>query len=136
MAVLAAATALATVNVTASALEQWGHSHYASEWALRAATRVAPWRITASETLALNLAIDGRAGNEAAAAEARDVVLGVVEDHPSNPGVRLLAADVELLLRNFPGTQAWIREHLERFPNDSVRLPAEESGTTLFDPTG
>ncbi len=135
-AALAAATVLATVNVTASALEQWGHSHYATDWALRAATRVAPWRITASEALAVSLAIDGRAGNEAAAAEARDVVLGVVEDHPSNPGVRLLAADVELLLRNLPGTQAWIREHLERFPNDSIRVPAAEPETTLFDSTG
>lgn len=128
---LATVTSVAAVNLTASALEQWGHTHYDADWSLRAATRVAPWRITASEALALSLAIDGRAGDEDAAAEARDVVLGVVGDHPSNPSVRLLAADVELLLRNFPATQAWIHEQLEVFPSDTVRVPAEEPGTTL-----
>jgi hypothetical protein len=35
------------------------------------------------------------------------------------------------LLRNFPGTQVWIREHLEIFPNDDVRVPAEEPGFTI-----
>ena len=128
---LAAVTSGAAVNLTASALEQWGHTHYAADWSLRAATRVAPWRITASEALALSLAIDGRAGDEHAADEARDVVLGVVSDHPANPSVRLLAADVELLLRNFPGTQAWIHQQLEVFPSDTVRVPDEEPGTTL-----
>ena len=67
----------------------------------------------------------------AAAAETREVVDGVVERHPLNPGVRLLAADVELLLRDFPATQAWIRDQLATFPNDSGTGPAEEPGLTL-----
>ena len=129
--VLILATLLATVNLGASALEQWGHSHAESNWALRAATGMAPWRLTAHEALALSLAVDGRGGDEAAAAEARGVVDAVVERHPRNPGVRLLAADVELLLRNFPATQAWIRDQLATFPNDSVRVPAAEPGLTL-----
>jgi hypothetical protein len=91
---LVAATLLASGNLGASALEQWGHSHSESNWALRAATGMAPWRLTAHEALALSLAVDGRAGDETAAAEAREVVDGVVERHPLNPGVRLLAADV------------------------------------------
>jgi hypothetical protein len=32
---------------------------------------------------------------------------------------------------NFPGTQAWIREHLDVFPSDVVRVPEEDPGTTL-----
>ena len=41
--------------------------------------------------------------------EAREVVDRLVDHHPMNPGVRLLAADIEILLRNLPGTQDWIR---------------------------
>ena len=88
---------------------------------------MAPWRLTAHEALELSLAVDGRAGDETAAAEAREVVDGVVEP-PAQPGVRLLAADVELLLRNFPATQAWIRDQLATFPYDSVTVPAAEAG--------
>ncbi len=129
--VLVAATLLAAVNLGASALEEWGHSHAGSNWALRAATDLAPWRLTASEALAISLAVDGRAGDTAAATEARDVVGSVVRDHPMNPGVRLLAADVELLLRDFPATQGWIREQLETFPNDSVTVPVTEPGWSI-----
>jgi hypothetical protein len=128
---LAAATLIAGVNLGASALEQWGRTHYGARWAVESAWAIAPWRLSAGEALALDLAIDGRAGDAAAAAEAREVVRRIVSAHPLNPGVRLLAADVELLLRNFPGTQAWIREQLEIFPNDDVRVPAEEPGLTI-----
>ena len=131
MVVLAASTVLAATNLGASALEEWGHSHSESNWALRAAKDLAPWRLTASEALAISLAVDGRAGDDAAAAEARDVVGTVVERHPWNPGVRLLAADVELLLRNFPATQDWIREQLATFPNDSVEVPRTEPEFSL-----
>jgi hypothetical protein len=59
------------------------------------------------------------------------VVGTVVGRHPLNPGVRLLAADVELLLRNFPATQDWIREQLATFPNDSVEVPLTEPEFSL-----
>ncbi|MGH2590501.1 MAG: hypothetical protein ACRDGW_06865, partial [Actinomycetota bacterium] len=104
---------------------------YGARWAVENAWAIAPWRLSAGEALALDLAIDGRAGDAVAAAEAREVVRRIVSAHPLNPGVRLLAADVELLLRNFPGTQAWIRAQLEIFPNDDVRVPAEEPGLTI-----
>ena len=54
-----------------------------------------------------------------------------VRTHPLNPGVRLLAADVELLLRDFPATQDWIREQLRVFPNDTLTVPTHEPGTTI-----
>ncbi len=128
---LACLVVLAGVNLTASGLEQWGHTHADSNWALRSATGLAPWRLTATEALAISLAVDGRAGDEASATEARDVVDRAVRDHPMNPGVRLLAADVELLLRNFPATQRWIREQLEVFPNDDLTVPEHEPGVTI-----
>jgi O-antigen ligase len=129
--VVAGVCGITAVNLGASALEEWGHTHYGSDWALRAATDLAPWRLTASEALATNLAVEGRAGDEVAEREARDVVDRLVGNHPMNPGVRLLAADVELLLQNLPGTQEWIRRHLTVFPNDTVTVPIEEPGITL-----
>jgi hypothetical protein len=131
IALVGGVTVLAGVNLSASALEEWGHSHYGADWALRTATRLAPWRLTAHESLAVNLAVEGRAGDETAGAEAREVVATVVRRHPQNPGVRLLAADVELLLRNFPGTQDWIREQLAVFPSDTLVVPLVEPETTL-----
>jgi hypothetical protein len=131
LALLVAATAIAGVGLASSGLEQWGRTHFGSGWALERAWSIAPWRISAGEALALELALDGRSGDETAAAEARDLVDRLVEAHPRNPGVRLLAADVELLFENFPGTQVWIRRHLEVFPNDSIRVPAEEPPVTI-----
>lgn len=128
---LTAATAIAAVSLGSSALEQWGRTHAGSRWALERAWSIAPWRLSAGESLAIDLALDGRAGDQTAADEAREVIRRIVAAHPLNPGVRLLAADVELLLRNFPGTQAWIREQLEVFPNDDVRVPEEEPGFTI-----
>ncbi|MGH2636535.1 MAG: O-antigen ligase family protein [Actinomycetota bacterium] len=130
LAVLVTATAIAGIGLASSGLEQWGRTHFGSRWALERAWAIAPWRISAGEALAVELALDGRSGDEDAAAEARDVVDRLVDAHPRNPGIRLLAADVELLLRNFPETQAWIRRHREVFPNDDVRVPSEEPGFT------
>jgi hypothetical protein len=81
--------------------------------------------------LAIELAIAARAGDPTAAARAREVVDRLIDAHPLNPGIRLLAADVELLLMNFSGTQEWIRRQLEVFPSDTVRVPEEEPGITL-----
>lgn len=129
--VLVAATGVAALSFVSASLEQWGRTHSGSRWAFERAWTIAPWRVSPAEALAIELAIDARAGDPAAAADARAVVDRVVDAHPLNPGLRLWAADVELLLMNFLGTQAWIREHLEVFPNDVVRFPEEEPGTTL-----
>lgn len=129
--VLIAATGVAALSLTSASIEQWGRTHAGSTWALERAWAIAPWRVSPAEALAIELAIDARAGNPTAGARARAVVDRLVDAHPLNPGLRLLAADVELLLMNFPGTQEWIREHLEVFPSDVVRVPEVEPGTTL-----
>jgi O-antigen ligase len=129
--VLVAATAIATIGLASSSLEQWGRRHAGSRWAFERAWAIAPWRISAAEALAIDLALDGRAGDAAAAARAREVVDRLVVGHPTSPGVRLLAADVELLLRNFEGTRHWIAEHLRWFPNDDVQVPEDEPGVSI-----
>jgi len=121
-AALAAMLLVSCLALGASALEQWGRSHY-GEWSLRASLRLQPWRLSATELLARNLSVDGYLGDEAAAAEARSVIGAAVRQHPWNPHVRLSALDVELLLRNLPGAQGWVRRHLERFPSDPVTIP-------------
>lgn len=121
-AALAAMLLVSCLALGASALEQWGRTHY-GEWSLRASLRLQPWRLSATELLARNLAVDGYLGDEAAAADARSVMDAAVRQHPWNPHVRLSALDVELLLRNLPGAQDWVRRHLERFPSDPVTIP-------------
>ncbi len=121
-ATLAAMLLVSCLALGASALEQWGRTHY-GEWSLRASLRLQPWRLSATELLARNLAVDGYLGDEAAAAEARSVMDAAVRQHPLNPHVRLSALDVELLLRNLPGARDWVRRHLERFPSDPVTIP-------------
>jgi O-antigen ligase/polysaccharide polymerase Wzy-like membrane protein len=124
IAVLAAATVLGAVALTASALEQWGRTHFA-EWSLRASLTLQPWRLSAQERLATELALDGRAGDEAAAAKARSTIAHAVDQHPWDPNVRLVASDVERLLKNPEASSAWLAEQHERFPNDDLSLRVE-----------
>lgn len=128
-AALVAAVAISGVGLVSSALEQWGRTHFDARWALEDAWSIAPWRISAGQGLAIELALDGRVGDERAAEQARAVVDRLVTAHPSNPGIRLLAADVELLLRNFPETQAWIRRQLESFPTTTYASPRRTRGS-------
>jgi O-antigen ligase len=118
-AILVTGTLVAAVALTASALEQWGRTHFA-EWSIRAAVAIQPGRLSAQERLAIELALDGRAGDEAAAAEARSVIAHAVEQHPWDPNVRLVASDVERLLKDFDASEAWIVRHHEVFPNDDL----------------
>jgi O-antigen ligase len=134
--VLVGGTAIATVGFASSVLEQWGRTHADSKWALERAWAIAPWRISPAEALTIDLAIDGRAGDASAAARARELVNRIVTAHPTNPGVRLLAADVELILGNFDGTKEWIAQHLRLFPNDDVTVPEEEPGISIDVPRG
>jgi O-antigen ligase len=112
---------LAGLNLGASALEKWGRSHFAP-WAFRASLALQPWRISAAQGLAEDLAVGA---DEAAAAEARDLVRRTVDLHPWNPGVRLVAADVEHLLGDEAARLEWYRRQLEVFPNDTATPPPE-----------
>jgi hypothetical protein len=124
VAVLGAGVVVATLALAASALEQWGRTHYA-EWSLRASLAVEPWRLSADEELATELALDGRAGDAAAAAEARSRISAAVGRHPWDPNVRLVASDVERLLKDFAAAEAWLARQAERFPNDDLSLRPE-----------
>jgi hypothetical protein len=125
---LGAAMAVSVQMLTAATLERWGRT-YGEIWALEDALRVQPWRVTAAQRLALRLAIDGRSGDIGAAERARQVIGEAVADHPWEVDVRLTAADVETLLRDDAAAEAWVAEHLERFPADEegVRRTAREA---------
>ncbi len=116
---VAAALSLSMASLASSALEGYGKK-YAEEWALRASTRIAPWRISAAEALALHLAFDGRYGDVQAAEEAVALATETVRRHPWNPGVRLAAADVYLLLRDHQTADMWIMRQRAVFPADPV----------------
>jgi hypothetical protein len=134
---LAGGAAVSVLSLASSTLEQWGRTHYDSRWALEAAGDLAPWRISTVEALAIDLALDGRSGDRAAAERARALVADAVADHPDNPGVRLLAADVEILLRDEDAARAWIERQLERFPSDTVRVPNDrvQGGSNTLAPS-
>ena len=64
----------------------WGRTHFGSRWALEDARTLAPWRLTTVEALALELALDARAGDEAAAAQARALIADAVAGASRQPG--------------------------------------------------
>jgi hypothetical protein len=119
IAALGLGLAVATLALASSVLEQWGRTHYA-EWSLRTSLALQPWRLSASEKLATELALDGRAGDRAAAADARSTIAAAVERHPWDPNVRLVASEVERLLRDFPAARAWLERQGDRFPSDDL----------------
>jgi len=126
-AMLAVATLVSLQMLVAASLERWGRV-YGETWALEAALRVQPWRLSSAERLALIWALDGRAGEAAAGQRARDEIGRAVERHPWDGDVRLWAADVETLLRDEVAARAWVDEHLERFPGDAATV--ETGGST------
>jgi O-antigen ligase len=128
---LAGGLLVSAINLTASVMEQYGKT-YAYEGTLRASLQVAPRRVTTAEALALHLALDGRGGDEAAAAEAMALAERTVRLHPWNPGVRLVAADVHVLLMDLEGAERWVEEHLRYFPDDTIpRISPEEADEEL-----
>lgn len=132
-AVLALALVVSSLMLAAATMERWGRV-YGEPWALEAALRIQPTRLSSAERLALRWAIDGRAGDEVAAGKARDVIGEAVLEHPWDVDVRLWAADIETLLRDEAAAQGWVDEHLERFPSDAAGI-AEAASTDTENPT-
>jgi len=124
---LSIASFVSVQMLAAATLERWGRV-YGETWALESALRIQPWRLSASEVLALSWALDGRAGDEAAGERARGLIAEAVRDHPWDSQVRLRAADIETLLRDEAAARAWIEQHLERFPGDSRGLVEAREG--------
>jgi hypothetical protein len=94
---------------------------------------VQPWRLTSTEQLALQLAAEGRAGDQQAGAEAKRIIADGVERFPWDVNVRVWAADVDTLLNDPTGAKAWLRQHVERFPADRSVLMGDvpDDGFTL-----
>lgn len=130
-ALLVLATAVTLQMLAAATLERWGRT-YGETWALEGALRVQPWRLSSAERLAVSWALDGRAGDEAAAARARDLIAQAVDDHPWDTDVRLVAADVETLLRDEAAARGWVDAHLDRFPGDAPGIAGAEAGDAVL----
>jgi O-antigen ligase len=130
-ALLVVATAVTVQMLAAATLERWGRT-YGETWALEGALRIQPWRLSSTERLAVSLALDGRAGDEAAAARARDLIAEAVVDHPWDPDVRLVAADVATLLRDEAVARGWVDAHLHRFPGDAPGIAGTEAGDAVL----
>ncbi|MGB7804350.1 MAG: O-antigen ligase family protein [Actinomycetota bacterium] len=130
--VLSLSLVVSLTMIAGATFERWGR-HYGEEWAYRAALRVQPWRLTSTEQLALQLAAQGRAGDEQAGAEAKRLIAEGVERFPWDVNVRVWAADVDTLLNDPAGSRAWRRQHVERFPADATVLTddAPDDGFTL-----
>ncbi len=130
--VLSLSLVVSLTMIAGATFERWGR-HYGEEWAYRAALRVQPWRLTSTEQLALQLAAQGRAGDEQAGAEAKRIIAEGVERFPWDVNVRVWAADVDTLLNDPAGSRAWRRQHVERFPADETVLTddAPDDGFTL-----
>ena len=130
--VLSLSLVVSLTMIAGATFERWGRE-YGEEWAYRAALRVQPWRLTSTEQLALQLAAQGRTGDQEAGAEAKRIIAEGVERFPWDVNVRLWAADVDTLLNDPAGSRAWRRQHVERFPADETVLTddAPDGGFTL-----
>jgi hypothetical protein len=120
---LSAGLVLSTVAFAASTLEQWGRG-YGELWADRASHAVAPWRVTAAENLAIRLAVEGRSGDAAAGREASLLADRTVAEHPWDPTVRLIAADVYRLLGRKEAADRRAADQFVRFPADVEAVDA------------
>jgi hypothetical protein len=131
---LSVALVVSVQMLAASTFERWGRV-YGEQWALRRAIALQPWRTTSREHLALQRALDGRAGDEAASEEAVAVIADAVRRAPWDVNVRLWAADVHTLVNDPEGAAAWLADHIERFPADASTIEGIEP-TDGFDQPG
>jgi hypothetical protein len=116
-AVLGAGLVLAALAFAAAILEQQG-TQYGEPEALRTALRLQPWRTTARQELAIQLAVAGRSGDAAAGREAKALMAEGISDRPWEPDERITASRVDTLLNDPAGARAWLAQQLERFPGD------------------
>jgi hypothetical protein len=115
---------------SASTFERQGFD-YGDIEALRTALRLQPWRLSAREELAIQLAASARGQVEGAAAEATETIAAGVRGRPWEPNVRIFAARVATLLDDPQAAEAWLREQLERFPADRSWVSENMNAPTL-----
>jgi O-antigen ligase len=116
-ALLGTGLVLAALAFAAATFEQQG-TQYGDPEALRTALRLQPWRSTARQELAIQLAVAGRSGDAAAGREAKALMSEGIGDRPWDPDVRIAASRVDTLLNDPAGARAWLEQQLERFPGD------------------
>lgn len=119
---LVAALLVAVLTCVSAICEQYERTYFEKDHGpLRLAVRITPWRTTSEEDLAVQLAVDGRAGIAAAKEEALSRTGDMLAQHPWDPGVYLVARQVHLLLLDPQGAEDVMRAFSARFP--SVPVP-------------
>lgn len=104
-------------TMLAAVIEQYEHTYYTPDHGgLQTASRLVPWRIKTKTDLAIQLALDGRSGNEARATEAVELARLLRENHPDDPGVYLVSVQVYKLVMDPQGAVPVIQEFKVRFP--------------------
>jgi hypothetical protein len=133
---LAGTLVISIATLTSAVLEQYESTYYSPDHGgLRLATNITPWRIKSSQDLATQLALDGRAGDAARAAEAIAMADRMISEHPWDPDVYFSAVAVHRLVLDSEGEAPVIRAFEERFP--LLPPPVIDGGpTTSLGPTG
>ncbi len=124
---LAGGFVLATLRTAAGLFEGHGN-YYGDRDSLVTALRLEPQRIYAAEALARHDAVrwrelfDSPEQQAKVQASAREYARRAVRQHPRDPSVRLVAADIELIMDDPARADAWFKEQLDRFPIDTLAL--------------
>jgi len=127
---LGVTVAVAALSFAASTFERQGYD-YGDETALRTALRLQPWRLSARQELAIQLATRARAGVDGAAEDAAGTIAAGVRARPWDPNVRLTAAQVATLVNDPEAARAWLQDQLERFPGDGAWVSQNANAPTV-----
>lgn len=107
---------IAIGRLAASSLERYGMT-YASESAFELALRFEPRRLSSTLELAEHRAFDYRSGLRQRS-DAHRLAARAVREHRWNPRVRLVAANIELVLDDPAAAKRWVDEQRALFPQD------------------
>ena len=116
---LGAGLILSIMILTAGLFQRYGTT-YGDLGALETANAIAPWRIAGAKAYGTYLALDARAKVPGAQEQVAEIAARLVRDHPDNPRVRLIAADLHSLALDSEGASAWRAEQLALFPADAA----------------
>lgn len=125
--VLAFGTVLAARRTVAGLFEGHGR-YYGNAASIKTALRWEPRRLLATEALGYHYAVRWRSlygdpeRQARYGAEVERLGRTLVEEHGWDPGVRLVAANYELIMENPAGADRWFQEQLDRFPVDTLAL--------------
>ena len=114
---LVATLVVSVLTLISAVLEHVERTQYVADHGLlRLATTLTPWRVVSTSDLATQLALDGRAGDDARAAEALELARRMLEEHPEYPPAYFDAVVVHRLVMDPEGAARVIAQFEERFP--------------------